>query len=1513
MRGFKYILFMLTLAMSANMWGQYNPTNPAEPGAPETTYTLTLSADPSGGGSFNLNATTSYVAGTTVNLRAYTASNFSFVSWEENGEIISNTANFTYTMPAHDVRLIAHYNYTPSSPTEPNEPDIPAKPVYANLYLTASPSAGGSFNISSGNSYEVGTSVNVRANAASNFTFKGWTKDGEPIASSSSFNYTILEGIDANRLVAHFEYTPGSPGEPSEPEAKKIYHRVYLSCDPAGGGYFNVESGNQFEEGTTQTFQAYNNQWYTFVNWTKDGEIVSTNSSYTMTIPTEDVTLTAHYSYGYNPGSPAEPGQATEKHLSVYGMTSVGAAGQSVIYPVFLENTEDVYGVTVVLRFPDGFTPKTDNVMLGERAAAHTMTVVPGEGNAFRIDITGDQPLTGSNGKIFEVPVSVSDAVTANKSYEVILSNGARLNLDGSKEVISTRNGYIFVEETKEDGLYAQFSYEKLQGRVKFSNLSSDRAVSYVWDFGDGTTSTEKNPLHIYEHSGYYDVKLTVRGQTGTDAALMTVLINDESTWRVDGVLFLDTEQQGVRYFTTASDLFSFMSANPITGNLKVLVKSGESFQYPLTAENVGKLTTIQSRLAENDFTLDITKNGEGLSPTLNFGEQGAAIDNEVVNLFIALGKSLTCEDVNLKLWNIGFNPSKLEQMAEQTILSGQASAIVDFSPISTDLTFSWTASCDAETATGYQTEGQGSIPSMTIVSGSAVDCHLIYNIVASYQGAQFFSFTHTIVVKPALEGRFEDLQPADGSFLETTTVRLSWNKINNAIYDVYLWNAANQRPTTPVAEGISELSFLSQNFCQNDKSYKWQVVARNDFQEIASDIMQFTVKMLPDLHVYNLHATSDLTAGKSVTIEWTVRNDGDGSTGTTGWTDRLWLVPDVYTGTGQNSCKLLVSLPNVKELLSGQEYTVSTEVQLDEQTWGNYYLLVASDMSSVTNIDWSAIGGSIVNPYQPEYNVEGYAHIYATTEASDNLLVEHGETATRSDNFFYRKVEIYAPAVNEADWALLKAAYQEMNNGAGWDKTWSFDSETRSLAGLSGVRTLSGRVVSIDLSSNKLTGAFPYTLLLLPELRTLNVSGNLLTGDMSQGMTAFAEQAEANNSIVANALTALNISNNKLSGNIGLVASHLPKLTSLNASNNGFNAVSPVISEQVTTLNLNGQKISETIPLHLTQLNAGSVAGLPTILFYRHQSQTFVSDIRMRLDQPDHDWSIVMAIENGTLNIPSVSEQNVYYGESGNVVHVMVLNNANNETGDSFDISLKYDVGDANFNGQVDVVDLQTIINYIFDNYRDRPFNFTASDMDVAHDQVINVQDVVGMVNLLMNTTPAGTAARTRAPMATLPAGDEMYSGLISLRNGQLILETSIPVAAFDIVIDGVTTTQLSTLTASLSAMGMTCQLRQHEGKVRVIGYSLAGMTLPVGQTELCRLEQSAAKVVYAKLSDICANEIAVCLEKYDATGISEMTIGGNRDNDNLYNLTGQRISKGQMKSGLYIVNGKKITYKKK
>ena len=43
---------------------------------------------------------------------------------------------------------------------------------------------------------------------------------------------------------------------------------------------------------------------------------------------------------------------------------------------------------------------------------------------------------------------------------------------------------------------------------VKFTNLSSSIANSWFWAFGDGGTSTDKNPIYLYKDTGFMDVKL---------------------------------------------------------------------------------------------------------------------------------------------------------------------------------------------------------------------------------------------------------------------------------------------------------------------------------------------------------------------------------------------------------------------------------------------------------------------------------------------------------------------------------------------------------------------------------------------------------------------------------------------------------------------------------------------------------------------------------------------------------------------------------------------------------------------------------------------------------------------------------------------------------------------------------------------------------------------------------------------------------------------------------------------
>lgn len=985
------------------MRGQYNPSNPAEPGV---YYTLTLQATPSGSGSFNLGTTTSYSEGTTINLRAYSNTSFSFKAWEQDGEVLSTSSSFTYTMPSKNVKLIAHFEYSPNNPSEPTEPV-----EYSKLYLSASPKEGGYFNINSGNKYEVGSAVTLRAYNNSNFSFKEWTENGEVISTSSSFQYVMKAGDPI--VVANFTFNPGNPAEPSEAQ---VYHKLYVNSNPSNGGYFNVTSGNEYQEGSVVNLRAYSNQWFSFRNWTIGDSVISTYSSFNYVMPENDITLTANYDYYYNPGNPNEPNRPTEEQVNLYGMTENGVRGQTIIYPIYLENTIDLKGIVVDVQFPAGFSTEIGSVALSGRVLSHEMEVKDLGNNNYRFSLLGDETFIGDNGKLFEIPVTIPDTARMDNNYPVTLTHGVMHGADGSQLPITVRSGYIFVEKVSEDGLYAKFSYDKLNERVKFSNLSSGSSTGYIWDFGDGTTSTEKNPLHIYAHSGYYNVKLTVKGVTETDIAEQTVLINDESTWRVDGLFYLSDEVYGVRYFKTAEDLFSYLGSSMLTGNVRIAVKSDATFQLSLTQENVQSLKNIQEAFASGSYTLFLSKNGIGRNPTLLFGEQGNSIDKSIVDIFVQLGNNLSCEGVDIQLWGISFNPAQIYKLSNQTVYSGQKTSEIDFSTISADLKFSWSPSPTPSYITGYVPSGTRTIPAMTIVNEGEGNYDLIYNIEGTYNGKEFCSFTNTITVTPALVGLFTNLSPLDGFVSESTTVTLTWNNITNAVYDVYLWNAVNQRPSTPVAEGIADLRYTSRDFCQNGNTYKWQIVARNESHTFASDTMTFAIRNLPDLHVYALDC-SEPTAGHKFTVEWTVKNDGIGSTGDQEWFDYIWLVTDIYggtqpSGTSTNNTHLLATVKNVKVLESGESYQNSIDITLPERVYGNYYLLVASDMYSVADIQWSAIGGSVINPYNPTQDGSSYKHLYASTNAAYNKVYEQGETETISDNFFYKKIEIAVPNI---------------------------------------------------------------------------------------------------------------------------------------------------------------------------------------------------------------------------------------------------------------------------------------------------------------------------------------------------------------------------------------------------------------------------------------------------------------------------------------------------------------------
>jgi hypothetical protein len=78
----------------------------------------------------------------------------------------------------------------------------------------------------------------------------------------------------------------------------------------------------------------------------------------------------------------------------------------------------------------------------------------------------------------------------------------------------------VFLVSCKEDEgdplpTSAIIHYSIAQKQVAFTALAIN-ANTYLWDFGDGETSTEPNPVHVYSDGGYYKVTLSVTGGTGT-------------------------------------------------------------------------------------------------------------------------------------------------------------------------------------------------------------------------------------------------------------------------------------------------------------------------------------------------------------------------------------------------------------------------------------------------------------------------------------------------------------------------------------------------------------------------------------------------------------------------------------------------------------------------------------------------------------------------------------------------------------------------------------------------------------------------------------------------------------------------------------------------------------------------------------------------------------------------------------------------------------------------------------
>ena len=103
-----------------------------------------------------------------------------------------------------------------------------------------------------------------------------------------------------------------------------------------------------------------------------------------------------------------------------------------------------------------------------------------------------------------------------------ISSSGGSITLRQYSDIYVNESGFALTWECTQPNaapspLFTGSPRTNCNGEVTFSDQSINGATSWLWDFGDGNTSTDQNPTHMYANEGMYTVTLTASNGFGSN------------------------------------------------------------------------------------------------------------------------------------------------------------------------------------------------------------------------------------------------------------------------------------------------------------------------------------------------------------------------------------------------------------------------------------------------------------------------------------------------------------------------------------------------------------------------------------------------------------------------------------------------------------------------------------------------------------------------------------------------------------------------------------------------------------------------------------------------------------------------------------------------------------------------------------------------------------------------------------------------------------------------------------
>ena len=435
---------------------------------------------------------------------------------------------------------------------------------------------------------------------------------------------------------------------------------------------------------------------------------------------------------------------------------------------------------------------------------------------------------------------------------------------------------------------------------------------------------------------------------------------------------------------------------------------------------------------------------------------------------------------------------------------------------------------------------------------------------------------------------------------------------------------------------------------------------------------------------------------------------------------------------------------------------------------------------------------------------------------------------------------------MNEADYADLCTIFNTLD-GSNWHNKWATGKNVQTASRWRGVTfDTDGYVTSIDISDNGLTG---------------NVDNLAITG--------------------LTRLTSLNLSGNALMGGIMAFKAKLPSQCKLYVERQDLGYV--------------GEH---------TLYELCNYGGLPSIAYYRSESGSLASTL-MGLGgncQFYHqgtdgrpDWEGQIYADGGTW------ENYHFYWPSPVTVECIYPHR--------FTFTYSYEMGDVNMDDVLNVLDLQSMLNYS-NGQSWGLFNFCAADT-YGQDDDINVQDIVATVNILLSESGDSSSSRLGTKQSRVSSlNDQTTDSLndqtdvcLTVENGEIVLYTTKPVAALDLRLSGIEPEAINWNTENMGFA--TATTAQADGTHAII-YSMLPREIKEGKTVLATFDASMSPMlVSAVISDSKARPISVGMNM--TTGIGQMEWATGRS---FYDLQGCKVD-GVAKKGVYIMNGKKVVIK--